>query len=518
MTNINNNNHISKSFEDEGYQDVTVSKNYNIDKMFHHAELLNKIVSMVKPVCTTDIKADVLSWLLFNIEQELDLEKKEKLQKKYDRHKLTDKDFIGWTIYHIKNHVDSIYGIRHIKGSTYFYNGNYWDIISKESISDFLRNYSITLGLDRYSVSLSTYMKLLYDSFIGLIHKDNIEPESKKVLLNVQNGTIEISATGDVTLRDFNKDDFLTYQLSYSYNKEAKAPTFNSFLNKSLPDPIVRMVLMEYLGFIFVKHSSKMLNLHKTLLLYGEGSNGKSVVFDVVTDLLGKQNITNFGIGNLTDPTNGTSRAQVEYKLLNYSSELDNNLNIPIFKQLCSGEAVEARKMYNDPYQIYDYAKMMFNCNKLPKDTENTRAYFRRFIIIPFDVTIQAHEKINNLAELIIKDELPGVLNLAIEGLQRLIKQQDFTESKIINETLSKYQKESDNVAMFLEDFLINDQLQTEYKASILYSEYATFCKDNGYKANSNTNFGKRMANLGYDKIRKMEGYFYYFEKEIVDF
>jgi phage/plasmid-associated DNA primase len=71
---------------------------------------------------------------------------------------------------------------------------------------------------------------------------------------------------------------------------------------------------------------------------------------------------------------------------------------------------------------------------------------------------------------------------------------------------------------MFLEDFLIKEKLEPEYKASLLYSEYSNFCKDNGYKANSNTNFGKRMTNLGYDKIRKGEGYFYYFEKEIVDF
>ena len=104
MTNIINNNDISKSFDDDGYEDITVSKKYNIDKMFHHAELLKQIVSMVKPVYTADIKADVLSQLLINIEKEIDSEKKEKLQKKYDRYKLTDRDFIGWTIYHIKNH------------------------------------------------------------------------------------------------------------------------------------------------------------------------------------------------------------------------------------------------------------------------------------------------------------------------------------------------------------------------------------------------------------------------------
>ena len=31
-----------------------------------------------------------------------------------------------------------------------------------------------------------------------------------------------------------------------------------------------------------------------------------------------------------------------------------------------------------------DYGKLMFNCNELPKEVEQTNAFFRRFIIIPF--------------------------------------------------------------------------------------------------------------------------------------
>lgn len=57
------------------------------------------------------------------------------------------------------------------------------------------------------------------------------------------------------------------------------------------------------------------------------------------------------------------------------------------------------------------YARLAFNTNVLPKNTEQTRGYYRRFQIIPFKVTISESEKNPNLAKEIVAEELPGVFN-----------------------------------------------------------------------------------------------------------
>ena len=85
---------------------------------------------------------------------------------------------------------------------------------------------------------------------------------------------------------------------------------------------------------------------------------------------------------------NGYFRAKLANKLVNYASEINGKLESAIFKQLVSGEPVEARLPYGEPFTLKQYAKLIFNCNELPKDVEHTNAYFRRFLIIPFDVTI----------------------------------------------------------------------------------------------------------------------------------
>ncbi len=112
-------------------------------------------------------------------------------------------------------------------------------------------------------------------------------------------------------------------------------------------------------------------------------ANGKSVFFEVVNSLLGgEENVSSYSLQSLTND-NGYFRAMLGNKLVNYASEINGNLETAIFKQLVSGEPVEARLPYGEPFTLTNYAKLIFNCNELPKDVEQSNAYFRRFLIIP---------------------------------------------------------------------------------------------------------------------------------------
>ena len=78
--------------------------------------------------------------------------------------------------------------------------------------------------------------------------------------------------------------------------------------------------------------------------------------------------------------------------MVNYASELNRGLEADTFKQLISGEPIEARLPYGQPFTLTDYAKFIFNCNELPTEVEHTHAFFRRFLIVPFPVTIPEAE------------------------------------------------------------------------------------------------------------------------------
>src|SRR5205085_8900623 len=190
-------------------------------------------------------------------------------------------------------------------------------------------------------------------------------------------------------------------------------PLWQKFLDEVLPDETRQMVLAEYIGYVFTR-----LKLEKTLMLYGRGANGKSVVFDVINALLGAENVANYSLASLSHEYH---RAKLANKLLNYSSEISTRLEADIFKRLTSGEPVDARLPYGQPFIMSRYARLLFNCNELPRDVEHTEAFFRRYLILPFDVTMPEDQQDKRLAEKIIKSELSGVFNWVLEGLQRLL-------------------------------------------------------------------------------------------------
>ena len=90
-----------------------------------------------------------------------------------------------------------------------------------------------------------------------------------------------------------------------------------------------------------------------------------------------------------------------------------------------------ARLKYGNSFLMENYAKLCFNCNELPKDIEQSEAYFRRLIVVPFRVTIPEDEQDKELAQKIIASELAGVFNWVLLGLQRLLRKKRFTASQI---------------------------------------------------------------------------------------
>lgn len=392
----------------------------------------------------------------------------------------------------------------------YVYNGAYWDNIDKPEFENFLGEASQKFGVSKFDARFFSFKEKLFKQFLSDSYLQTPEQNNNTVLINLKNGTFEITPK-ETVLKPFKASDFLTYQLPFEYNQSATAPIFTAYLNKVLPDIKTQNVLAEFMGYVFTDTST--LKLEKALLLYGDGANGKSVFFDVVTALLGIENTSNHSLSELTNET-GYNRATITNKLVNYATELSGKLETSIFKQLVSGEPVVARLPYGNPFTIRKYAKLIFNCNKLPSDVEHTNAYFRRFLIIPFEVTIPENERDIDLAQKIIKNELSGVFNWMLDGLKRILKNKEFSKCEKVEQALESYKKHSDSAKLFLDDNNYVTDANDLKPLKELYSEYRTYCLDCGYRVTSINTFSDRLKkSLGFETIRKDYGMAIYIKK-----
>jgi putative DNA primase/helicase len=371
------------------------------------------------------------------------------------------------------------WGLCRRQGFLYSYNRAYWQQLDESTLRAFLKEIAERLGVPPMNARFYGFGEQLYKQFLDTATLPAPSPKSRlTVLINLQNGTYEIGEKKQ-SLRPFVAADFLTHQLPFAYSTKAAAPRWQAFLDRVVPDASSQQVLAEYLGYLFVAPSR--LKLEKVLLLHGGGANGKSVFFEVVTALLGSENVSNYSLNDLTTEP-AYPRAYLATKLVNYASELGRGLEANTFKQLVSGEPIAARLPYGQPFVLTDYAKFIFNANELPSQVEHTHAFFRRFLIVPFSVTIPDAEQDKTLAAKIISEELAGVFMWVLNGLGRLLAQQGFTNCEAAHKQLEMYKLQSDTVRLFLEE--------REYVASPdlckptndVYQDYRQFCVDYGHR------------------------------------
>ncbi len=392
----------------------------------------------------------------------------------------------------------------------YLYNGAYWAEIDKETFQKFLGEAAEKMGVAKFDARFYNFREQLFKQFIATAYLPTPEGDKSKVLINLLNGTFEINAEG-TKLRPFDRSDFITYQLPFKYDPEAKAPLFEKYLNRVLPDIERQRVLAEYLGYVFIKHGGR-LKLEAALILFGTGGNGKSVIYEITNALLGAENVSSYSLQELTDES-GYYRAMIANKLVNYASEINGKLEADKFKKMVSGEVIPARLPYGKPMLLNNYAKFIFNCNELPKDVEHTKAYFRRWLIIPFDVTIPPEEQDKNLHIKIIETELSGVFNWVLEGLNRLLKQNKFSKCDAAERALEQYKLESDTVQLFISEVEYKASIQGETSLKDMFSDYRTFCLESGFRSVSIRTFADRLRNIGFETCRKNKGTFVNAEK-----
>jgi putative DNA primase/helicase len=450
--------------------------------MENHNELLNSLINQIEKV---DFRAEV------------NLKEGEKLEKKH--YLIVASEEL------IRKAQGNSWNLIQHQGHLYLYNGAYWKSIDQKDFKVFLTKSVIKMGINEFDAKYFQFQDTLYSQFINTasLNRDGLGM-SNEIMINLLNGTFIITPEKQ-ELIDFRPTDFFKYQLDFCYDGEADAPLFMKYLDRVLPDKTAQDVLSEFTGYIFTR--TKVLKMEKTLLLYGSGANGKSVFFDILMSLLGSENVSNYTLESLTD-VSGYKRAMIGDKLVNYASEISKRLYTDTFKQLVSGEPLEARLPYKEPFIITDYAKLIFNCNELPKDIEQTYAFFRRFLILPFNVRIPEEEQDKELARKIIETELSGVLNWALNGLRRLLINKRFTECVSATEALDKFKIDSDSVKLFLKDSNMEKSTNSTTYLKDLYSRYKDYCKENMYKACSNKVFSERLRNMDFEFTRNKHGYY----------
>ena len=377
------------------------------------------------------------------------------------------------------------------KQRVYEFRRTHWQEMPSQAFFDFVRDCCRKMKVPESMMIDSSFMNQVYEDLAHHIsHVCNQREEEGEVCINFQNGTLCILKDGTSYLKPHNRDDFFRYVLPYSYDPEAQYPLWQKFLDEILPDLSVQQVMAEAIGLCLAPG----IKSEKMLVFFGHGSNGKSVALEVIEGVFGSRNVSNVTLNDLTN--DDCKRCLLDDKLVNISTESNKELNTAVLKTMVSGEPIIARELYRGPRTLTRYARLITSFNQLPR-AEATHGFYRRFLIIPFGVTIDEKNADVNLASK-LKQELPGILNWVLEGLRRYLTNYHFTESRPCDEELIRYRNNSDSVRLFISEACeTNEDLYpAETQGSQLYKAYKRFCSDVSMNYLGRNTFYDRLKSL----------------------
>jgi phage/plasmid-associated DNA primase len=212
--------------------------------------------------------------------------------------------------------------------------------------------------------------------------------------------------------------------------------------------------------------------------------------------VLGEHNVSGIGLEEF-DGNHRFALKQLYGKLFNPCSEPTTSkiLQTNLLKKATGQDTIEAEiKGKQERLPFRNCSKITVLANRFPKINDNTTAFKERRLFIKFPNEFLGNDQIQNIENnwLKINDERSGILNWMLEGLQRLLKQGYFTESKTQQETEAEFLRASDTISSFLKEMVIFDKNSVTTRSDVLEA-YTNYCDVLGLDAENEKKFTARL-------------------------
>lgn len=300
-------------------------------------------------------------------------------------------------------------------------------------------------------------------------------------------------------LEPFDKNKIVTNKIDFDYNENAYSEIAdNTLKDLSCENEKIRMLLEELIGYTLYRRNY----FKKAFILIGDKNNGKSTFLDLLSYVLGAENISALSLKELNDRF---KTSLLFHKLANIGDDIDDEFicDSSIFKKIVSGDRIVVERKNEQPFEFSPYAKLIFSANDLPKIKDKTGAVLSRLILIPFNADFTNNRNPFLRYELQTKESAEYIIKIGIEGLLRLIKNQSFTLPNEVEKEINKYKAENNPVLEYCKG-----KTSYEIMGKLVKDVYEEFCELYPNNNVSNIEFSRQIKkHLNVDvRVAKIAG------------
>lgn len=334
-------------------------------------------------------------------------------------------------------------------------------------------------------------------------------------LFNASNGTIDLR-TG--VMRAPNRDERLTAKSPVKFDPAAKCPAWLRTMDQvftSDPENPYASPDEELLEFVHRLFGCCLTGRTPAILpiFWGAGANGKSLVINVVSRVLGYDYSMSAPPGFVTTSSNErhpTEIADLYGKRAVFAMETDEgqHLNASLMKRLTGSDPLRARRMREDLWEFLPTHKLILCTNHRPRVSGDDPAIWRRLALVPFkcvfwnpnrsDEKGPEHRRQDpNLLDKLL-EEKEGILAWLVKGAVSYLRD-GLAMPKVVSDQTREYRDSEDLIGQFLTERTKKLNVARTPKSS-LYEAYRKWADADGYRPVSAKKFGQAMMSKGYDE------------------
>ena len=362
---------------------------------------------------------------------------------------------------------------------------------------DKLKSWNAELGSNVAEYIRISHTPELWD------HPDN-HPEMLD-LLNLKNGVFNLKTK---TFGPHSHEYLTPIQIPVDWNESATCPAWERFISQTIPADCQNLV-WEIAAWLITPDVSQQ----KAVLFVGSGGNGKSVLIDGLTKLIGRENFASKTLHQLEEDKFAT--ADLLGKLANICADLPAQQlkSSSMFKAIVGGDAIDAQRKHKPAFSFRPYSRLMFSANAYPKSSDATDGFYRRWLILPFtksyEGSTERRSKRELDAELQAPAEMSGLLRYALSKLIGLRKV-GFSESASAKEALDEFREVTDPLTGWLNESTTKDGDGAIDCKKLLFAFNDEVSKPNGLAFMTSNQLTRLLGARGIEKKRSTGGGYEY--------
>jgi len=345
---------------------------------------------------------------------------------------------------------------------------------------------------------------LLVASWDEAIRIRGNDADEDPMLIGTLNGVVDLE-TGEIIQNS--KEYFITKRVNASFDKEAKCPNWDRFLNRITGED---QDMIKYLNLLTSYFLTGETNEHKLFIVHGSGANGKTTWVKCIQNILGEY-ASQVPVESLSYTKSNAiddNLARAKGSRLTVTSEIKKGtkLNEPLIKQLTGGDRIVARAMHKGSLEYEPTSKFIMVANDPPEITGSDPAMARRVLIIPFNQVIHSNEEDKRLPDK-LKGEYDSIFTRAVLMCSEW-QQNGLIEPKNIVDASTDYVESKDVFKQWKSDCLAADVSSEDFVSyDELITSHRAWCADHSVNVLSVNTFSARLqACTGVTKVTKGVG------------